>query len=90
MPKVEEKKSSPSAPKLVTRDLVVDALENLNGTSRSGSSLQAINKFIGQKHPNYDVKSHQSFIKKFIKKSLDEGLIKKTSGKDMGLVGKIK
>lgn len=83
MSKVASTKSAPSvATKLVTKDIVIEAISTLN--DRSGSSLSAIKKFIGGKYPFYDLSTHEQFIKKFIKKSLEDGLIKNSTGTGLG------
>lgn len=68
----------------ITKDVVIEAISTLN--DRTGSSLSAIKKFIEGKHPSFNIDSHLVFIKKFLKKSLEDGSIKNSKGQ--GLAGK--
>ncbi len=76
-------KKTPAHPKFI--DMIVEAIKSLN--ERSGSSKQALAKFIFSKYP-VDDKSAQKYIKTSLKNGLKSGQIKQASG--VGLSGSFK
>lgn len=64
--------------KLTAKDMVFEALTELN--DRNGTSFFAIKKYIVNKHPNVDLIHWSTYLKKFIKSSIENGSVKQTKG----------
>ncbi|XP_015610364.1 histone H1 [Cephus cinctus] len=81
--KAKKPRSKPTHPK--TADMVISAIENLK--DRSGSSLQAIKKYVVTTY-KVDVEKQAPFIKKYIKTAVASGALVQTKGK--GAAGSFK
>lgn len=76
--------------KISPKEMVTDALTTLN--ERKGISLAGIKSFIAKNYPVVDLEDKKvlSLIKRFLKTSLENGTIKKTTGGNMQLSGSFK